>query len=399
MKNIKPVAILLTPVLPQSGGSGRSLRAWHWLQTLSQTYRVYIMVTDPCINITPLSHNFSEVNVLAIDHTLQSTSPLYARITLLFPFLVLVSKKCVVDWLHPLSNRLINLCLDDLVDEPVKYILVFRFYLHDVAISISERFPEAIIDLDMDDYEPLTRLSVAGAQVRLGRYADALRSFSAAIQYWFMERLVLKGYRTVYLAAEKDCPLIPTGKETVISCRSNKILFPAYFPLPPLNAELSLLFVGSLSYPPNEEAVKTLVISIFPELQRRINRPIRLSVIGRHPSPDVKSLLERAAHVDFIADADDLTASYAKTHIVLIPLRAGGGTKLKTLEAFAFRRPVVSTRHGVRGLRAVSGEHYLHAETPMEFAEAVMRLERDQTLALQIAQAGWELCARNFRIE
>ena len=109
--------------------------------------------------------------------------------------------------------------------------------------------------------------------------------------------------------------------------------------------------------------------------------------------------LKQTEHVDFVPDADDLAAFYADSHIVLIPLRAGGGTKLKTLEAFAYRRPVISTRHGVRGLGAVVGEHYLHAETPMEFAEAVIRLEADPDLSERIAQAGWELCSRTFRVE
>ena len=399
MNNVKPVALLLTPVLPQPGGSGRAFRAWDWLQTLGKTHRVHVVVTDPSIKVSMLHHDLPAEKVIMVGHTLQLTSRTFSRFGMLFPFLVLGSQKFVVDWLHPVSKKILDICLADLADEPVKHILAYRFYLHDVAISLSERFPEAVLELDMDDYEPQTRLSFAGAQARLGRYADAVRCLSAAIQYWFLERQVAKRYHTVYLASEGDCPQFPRGKGTVIACRPNKIVFPAYLPHAPAIGELRMLFVGSLSYPPNEEAVRILATGILPELQRRLKRPFRLFVIGRQPSPEVKSLLKQTEHVDFVPDADDLAAFYADSHIVLIPLRAGGGTKLKTLEAFAYRRPVISTRHGVRGLGAVVGEHYLHAETPMEFAEAVIRLEADPDLSERIAQAGWELCSRTFRVE
>jgi polysaccharide biosynthesis protein PslH len=81
---------------------------------------------------------------------------------------------------------------------------------------------------------------------------------------------------------------------------------------------------------------------------------------------------------------------------VVVPLRAGGGSKLKTLEAFAHQRPVVSTGHGVRGLDVTPGVHYLPAESPAEFANAIARLAQDPALALRIAQAGRALCAKAY---
>ena len=71
MNNVKPVALLLTPVLPQPGGSGRAFRAWDWLQTLGKTHRVHVVVTDPSIKVSMLHHDLPAEKVIMVGHTLQ----------------------------------------------------------------------------------------------------------------------------------------------------------------------------------------------------------------------------------------------------------------------------------------------------------------------------------------
>jgi glycosyltransferase involved in cell wall biosynthesis len=121
-----------------------------------------------------------------------------------------------------------------------------------------------------------------------------------------------------------------------------------------------------------------------------------LCVVGRHASSRLVAILNQTPQIEFLPDADSLTECYQTAQVIVVPLRAGGGTKLKTLEAFAHMRPVVSTAHGVRGLKVTSGEHYLAAETPTEFADAIFRLASDARLAERIALAGHALCRQKY---
>jgi glycosyltransferase involved in cell wall biosynthesis len=164
----------------------------------------------------------------------------------------------------------------------------------------------------------------------------------------------------------------------------------------PSGKEIRLLFVGTLNYAPNEEAVRDILRDLLPELGK--SEPgWHLSIVGRHASPELESMLKATAQVELLVDVVDIAACYAAAQIVLVPLRAGGGTKLKTLEAFAHRRPLVSTQQGVRGLDAVAGQHYLPANDAKQFAAAILQLAGDPALARRIAEAGWNLWQMRYR--
>ena len=230
----------------------------------------------------------------------------------------------------------------------------------------------------------------------MGRYREALRSRAAALQYRLLERYMPGSYQTLFLAAPDDCARISTCLAQAVECRPNTVAAPQDFNAVLQGEEIRLLFVGTLNYAPNEEAVRDILRDLLPALGKSGVR-CKLSIVGRHASSRLERLLRETAQVEFLSNVDDLAACYAQTQIVLVPLRAGGGTKLKTLEAFAHRRPVVSTPQGVRGLDAVAGQHYLPALDAVQFAEAILRLTRDPALVERIADAGWSLWHARFR--
>lgn len=86
----------------------------------------------------------------------------------------------------------------------------------------------------------------------------------------------------------------------------------------------------------------------------------------------------------------DVTPWYESAHAVIVPVRAGGGTRIKILEALAHRRPVVSTTVGAEGLGATPGRHLLVADSPVDFAAECDRLMRDRTLRHALAGQGAE---------
>lgn len=391
----KPVAVLLSPVLPEPGGSGRALRAWGWLQTLQRDYRVHVLVATAPGEGRAIAADYPAETVLPIAPAIVTAGRRRLLLTVLFPFSVLFYRRGVIDWL-PCEPATLHALTASLDGQPVQRIVVFRLYLHDVAQLLVQRFPLARTELDLDDFESRTRLSIAGCLLRMRRYREALISGASALQFALLERFMSARYTSVYLAAAEDCQRFATRLSGNVACRPNTIGMPPSVMAPAPSSEICLLFVGTLNYAPNEEAVRDMLTGLLPELQSSGLR-WRLTVVGRHASTALASLLNSTARVEFLGEVDDLAACYAAAQVVLVPVRAGGGTKLKTLEGFAHCRPVVSTAQGIRGLGAVPGQHYLPAHDPMQFAQAILQLAGDPALARRIAEAGWQLWHTHFR--
>jgi polysaccharide biosynthesis protein PslH len=161
---------------------------------------------------------------------------------------------------------------------------------------------------------------------------------------------------------------------------------------PPLAAK-RLLFVGAMFWYPNEDAVLWLAQTIAPRL-RRLVPDIRISVAGAASQALVARM--RDAGLEYLGTPVDLAGAYAATSIVVAPLRGGGGTKLKVLEAWLHHRPIVATRHACRGLGAVSGLHLLQADTAAQIANSCQRLFEEPDLAASLATEGHALLRSQF---
>jgi glycosyltransferase involved in cell wall biosynthesis len=148
----------------------------------------------------------------------------------------------------------------------------------------------------------------------------------------------------------------------------------------------SVLFVGHLGYAPNRRAVDELVGSIMPELQRRF-ADAELHVGGRAPRERLARLLRDHGH-RLTADPPDMAPLYRDAAAAVMPLRQGGGTRIKALEALAVGCPVVATAKAVEGLCLEDGRHFLRAETTSDFVSALSRLFQDRELGRRLAAEG-----------
>jgi glycosyltransferase involved in cell wall biosynthesis len=120
-----------------------------------------------------------------------------------------------------------------------------------------------------------------------------------------------------------------------------------------------------------------------------------VEVVGSHPTPAVVDLAEIPG-VTVHADVSEVTPFYARAHAAVLPIRAGGGTRLKILEAFAHGVPVVSTAVGAEGLDVVARRHLLVAEEPEALAAASERVLTDPALARQLRSEALELLATRY---
>jgi glycosyltransferase involved in cell wall biosynthesis len=169
----------------------------------------------------------------------------------------------------------------------------------------------------------------------------------------------------------------------------------------PLSGAPAILFVGLLLYPPNADAARWLLNEIFPRVRASLP-DCSLYLVGGEAPHDLRNLSERQG-VFLTGHVDDVTPYYARCLVAAAPLRAGGGTRLKILEAMAYGCPVVSTTLGAEGLPVQEGEHLLLADTAEDFARAAVHLLEDPELrsrlrsnARRFVEGGyrWDDCAR-----
>ncbi|MEZ4867735.1 MAG: glycosyltransferase family 4 protein [Caldilineaceae bacterium] len=156
-------------------------------------------------------------------------------------------------------------------------------------------------------------------------------------------------------------------------------------------------FLGGLHWPPNAEGIQWFVQEVWPQVHAQAPDAI-LTVIGKHPPA---ALQEGAVpNLQITGYVDDPAPFLAETAAFIVPLHAGGGMRVKILDAWAWGLPIVSTTTGAEGIDICPGENILIADSATEFAQALIHLLKDSAQATVIAQAGraWVERRYNWRI-
>jgi polysaccharide biosynthesis protein PslH len=166
----------------------------------------------------------------------------------------------------------------------------------------------------------------------------------------------------------------------------------------------NLVFTGSMDWLPNEDAIRYFTEQILPSIRQRIPG-VTLTVVGRSPYPALVELSKRDPSVIVTGRVDDVRPYMEEAALYVVPLRIGGGTRLKIYEAMAMEKAIVSTSIGAEGLPLENGRDILLADTPEAFADTVTRLLGDEKLAADIgkraaekvrASFGWNTVADSF---
>jgi glycosyltransferase involved in cell wall biosynthesis len=150
--------------------------------------------------------------------------------------------------------------------------------------------------------------------------------------------------------------------------------------------ERCIAFSGNLEYHPNAAAVRYFAQQIWPRLRRRDPR-LRWRLIGKNPQA-VERWIAGDPRIETTGPIEDPLAELARVQVVVAPLLAASGTRVKILEAWAAGRAVVSTRVGAEGLPAVDGENLLLADSPEQMLERILALLADPDLRRRLGQAG-----------
>jgi glycosyltransferase involved in cell wall biosynthesis len=165
-----------------------------------------------------------------------------------------------------------------------------------------------------------------------------------------------------------------------------------------------LVFVGSMEWLPNVDGANYFVREVLPLIRRR--RPdCSLVLAGRAPTTEIRALAQADPRIKVTGTVPDIRPHVWEAAVSVVPLRIGGGTRLKIYESMAAGTPVVSTTIGAEGLPLRDGEHLFLADDPASFAERCLELLEQPALAermsetarsLVAAEFSWERVSRNF---
>lgn len=274
-------------------------------------------------------------------------------------------------------------------------LVVLRTYLAPFALPLlapspAGRRPRAVLDLDDD--EPVTRRRLAALHRVRGEEAAAGREEREAEKHEALECRALPAFDRLLVCHDGHGEALrarfPGADVAVVP---NAVAVPGrVLPRPP-GPELRLLLVGNLGYLPNQDAARELCREVLPRVRAAAaGRPVVARVAGSSPPAAVRALAALDG-VEVVADAPDLRPHYAWADLAAVPLRAGGGTRIKLLEAFAHRLPVVATPVAAEGLAVADGVHLLLAGDAERFAGACLRLGEDPALRRRLATAALRL--------
>jgi polysaccharide biosynthesis protein PslH len=214
----------------------------------------------------------------------------------------------------------------------------------------------------------------------------------ARLAYWhnlraweYFERSIIRRVQAVVVLTERDRQaLAPLAGQTPIVRISLGIELPER-PLNPLGTPpLSLLFVGNFRHPPNVDAARRLMTTIFPGVQVRFPASV-LYIVGDQPTRRMQQMA--TSNVMVTGRVPDVAPYLDRAALVVVPLRLGGGMRVKVLEALAAGKAVVASPLAAEGLDVVDGKHILLAESDQQFTDAIVQLlaepERRTELATQ----------------
>jgi glycosyltransferase involved in cell wall biosynthesis len=158
-----------------------------------------------------------------------------------------------------------------------------------------------------------------------------------------------------------------------------------------------LVFAGGMNWYPNREAVLFFLREIWPALSTE--RPARrVTIVGQDPPGELVAAT-RDPRISAPGYVQDVRPYLDAASIYICPIRDGGGTRLKILDALAMAKPLVATALAVEGLELEEEVHYLRAEEPADYVRQIRRLEGDGALRARLARAGRELVERRYAWE
>lgn len=393
--------LFLSPIMPDEQGNGLAMRAGLALRALSRRFDVHLGVVPVAggpqtpsllaqraaatIRSLPLAEHLDPYYGL-IERILDQEERRRARIAYPKPYL---SRFC--------TSQSASIVAEWCRAQEIAAVHVVRLYLAPLVRSQDGSF--RILDLDED--EATTHRRIADLHSNAGSTELGEAEEAEAGKYPTLLAQSLGRFHRVLvsspLEAERVRQRVPEAAITIVPNAAPPAGKPARVDGKP-GRPLRLVFIGNLDYAPNEDAVLYLCREILPRLRAASGRPVTASVAGAGASAALVATTA-AADVHLLGPVDDLGPLYAEADMAVVPLRAGGGTRIKILEAFASQTPVVATPLAIEGIAAKGGVHALIVDGPDEFVHACLALAEDPERARGMAARALRLVDDLYRAD
>ena len=381
----------LTPELPYwPGGSGGATRQFHLLRRLAELGHDVTVVAPatqaqvkharaleeagvrPLLYERPASRVAETAGVLARHPRLAAaavTRPVFAwQVSVLW------------QRMRPLAARAIR-------EHPPHVVAVEHDYGAGWAHDLPADLPAALTfhNLSWRYYE-----SRAAAASRTARplFAAEARRFAR------YDRGHLDRYGLAVAVSDDDAAALRELSGVRVAAIPNGVDTRALPALPESSAAPTLLFTGTLDYPPNAQGIAWFVRRVWPSVRAR-HPDARLTIVGRGGGRAVREL-GREAGVELAGHVPELGPWFEAATLAIVPVLSGGGTRLKALEAMSAQRAVVSTRLGIAGLGVEPGREALVEDEPEAFGRAISSLLQDEEQRRELASAGRRLVEDHF---
>ena len=366
--------------------TGGRLRSFYIISELARRHRVILLTSHgPTDDQEGLAAGLSRCErVISVPYAIPKHGSARFALALLrswFSPLPVDIWKCRIPALHKevlrlMSATVVDVCVADFLSAPPNVPLggpvPVVLFAHNVEHLIWKRLSQV-------ESRPWRRLLIGLEWLKMRRYeAQACRQATLTVAVSEMDRALLAS-----IAPGAKACAIPTGVDT------------AYFtPNGTPERPTALVFTGSMDWYPNEDAVLHFIDAVLPRIRREVP-DVSLTVVGRNPTPRLLTAAA-AAGIRVTGTVDDIRPYVAEAAVYVVPLRIGGGTRLKIFEALAMRKAVVATTVGAEGLPLVPGEHFLQTDDPADFSHAVVSLIRDPDRRRALGIAGRRLVEERY---
>ncbi len=387
MKSSSPLTILhLMPYLPTPPHFGGAMRMFHLLKHLHQRYQVYVIAYGDHGDEDEFYQEFPALK----DRSLILRRPDNGRRIRLRQLQAFLSDHSY--WYTKTFSDQMQMAIDQVTTSIHFDVILFEF-----PMLGQFRFPKSatrIMDSHNVEYHLLQRMSAVKQDLfrklfyqresqkihreerQIAGSQDALFVTSAADAALFEE-----------LVPETPKIIIPNGVDTDF--------------YRPFNGKSSsrkettstLVFSGMMGYVPNYDGIMYFIEEIFPLIQQK--RPsVRLRVVGKNPPEILKR--KKNSQIEITGFVEDVRPYIHESDLYVVPLRMGGGTRLKILQAMAMKIPIVSTSIGAEGLDAIDGDHLLLRDHPKEFAEGVFELIENVSRRHKMAEKAYQFVKEEY---
>lgn len=156
-----------------------------------------------------------------------------------------------------------------------------------------------------------------------------------------------------------------------------------------------ILFTGTISYYPNTEGILWFCRNVWP-LVKKAKPEATFCIAGKSPPSEIQNLAQSDQNIIVTGAVDDMRDYYSNASVVVVPLRVGGGTRLKILEGMSMQKAIISTSVGAEGIDHSNGDNILLRDTPNDFANAIIRVLEDDNLRTRLELGGRRLVEQKY---